>query len=93
MSDAELKRLIEHHAAMLAEHFDSVQIIASVHEQGKTRRINSGNGNYFARLGSVQEWLVAQDEQSREEIRPNEITLKEKPDDGDEWKQYAAEGV
>lgn len=58
-------------ADQLSEHFDSVQIFVTAHESGTyngTRFITHGNGNYFARVGVVRDWLVKEEEQARQEI-------------------------
>ena len=57
--------------AKLAEHFDSVRIVAT-RQTGNgqnTAVFTTGSGNYFAQLGSVKEWVVKQDELSRIEQR------------------------
>jgi hypothetical protein len=54
--------------AVLAEHFDTVQVFATRHEAGQedgTISVQKGLGNWFARYGQVQEWLVTNDERSR----------------------------
>ena len=57
---------IERHVAQLEEHFDSVQIICTGHRDGKTTSTCSGSGNWYARIGSVREWLTTQDEHAKE---------------------------
>jgi hypothetical protein len=51
----------------LAEHFDSVQVFVTVHNGGKeaTRALESGSGNFYARLGQVREWVAIQDQYQR----------------------------
>lgn len=72
-------KLIEHHAAILSEHFDTVEIITTRHQpntgdkdENGTVMCNSGTGNYFARYGSVKEWLLRNDERSRLIIQKEE---------------------
>lgn len=48
----------------LGEHFDSVQIFATLHGEG-TQSFNYGLGNWYARYGQVCEWKTRQDEISR----------------------------
>lgn len=55
----------------LSEFFDSVQIFATRHD-GKdigTVNVNFGCGNWFARKGQVSEWLLKEEESTREYIR------------------------
>jgi hypothetical protein len=49
----------------LSEHFDSVQIFITRHEDQKTTNINAGVGNPFTRQGQIREWLIKVDEQAR----------------------------
>jgi len=56
--DEDLK-ILKSHALQLAEHFDTVQIITTrldPEEEG-TFIIDHGEGNWFARYGSVMAWL------------------------------------
>jgi hypothetical protein len=57
-----LVALIQAQADRLGEHFDSVQIIATKIYSGNDDyvRFNAGNGNYYARLGSTDEWVRVQ---------------------------------
>jgi hypothetical protein len=58
--------LIEKHCLQLAEHFDSVRIIATGRTQdGKTSLVTWGQGNYYAQKASIEEWLVEQDQNTR----------------------------
>ena len=50
--------ILKQHAAQLAEHFDTVQIICTRHdEQDGTATQAWGAGNLFGRFGSVDYWL------------------------------------
>lgn len=53
------------HCGQLLEQFDTVQIICTRHEGRKdgTAIASIGAGNYFARRGSVIEWLDSTKEQ------------------------------
>lgn len=58
-------------ANQLMEHFDSVQIFVTRHEEVESQgtvNINLGAGNYFTRSGHVREWIIKQDQQARQEI-------------------------
>ena len=68
-NDADYKR-IENAAIMLSEFFDTVQIFCTRHdpEEGTTSH-HHGRGNYYARRGQVETWLVKENEASRDEVR------------------------
>lgn len=56
----------------LAEHFDTVQIFATRHEpeqEGGTVNVAFGNGNWFARYGFIHDWMIRQNERTRQGIR------------------------
>jgi len=61
--DDRMKRLSKA-ADLLAEHFSSVQIIAT-YEEGETTPYHSGRGNWYARYGSVIEWVMLSEDQMR----------------------------
>ena len=56
----------------LGEHFDSVVIICTRHEatEGGTSIEVAGAGNVYARIGSVRDWLLKKDEETRVLARP-----------------------
>lgn len=63
---------LKHAARLLGEHFDCVQIFVSRHEpyqRDGTVNAAYGEGNWFARYGQIQEWMVRQDERTRDHIR------------------------
>lgn len=66
--DEDIKE-IERHVAQLGERFDSIRIIASRNQDGKTITCSSGSGNFYAQLGSVRDWVIRQDAQSKEHAR------------------------
>ena len=58
MTDHELADEKLRNAVMaLMEFCQTVQIIATVHNENGTQLIHSGLGNYYARTGSCQEFL------------------------------------
>jgi hypothetical protein len=67
--DGKRDKLLEGHCAQLAEHFDSVQIVATWRDSGQTRIVAHGHGNAYAREGSTREWLKVQDERIRDCVR------------------------
>lgn len=59
----------------LEEHFDTIHIFATRHEQGSlsgTVNANYGSGNWFARRGQIRDWAIKQDEYTRRECEPTE---------------------
>lgn len=77
MADAirndELVKIIRSHASKIMEHVDSVQIIATVKDGEDTTFLQVGLGNWFARFGSVREWLIKQEERTREDERHDQL--------------------
>lgn len=56
----------------LMEHFDTVQIFVTRHEQAAldgTVNVAYGAGNWFARRGQVGHWCMKQDEFDKERAR------------------------
>ena len=56
----------------LNEFYDSVQIFTTRHdpeESGGTVSVSYGEGNWYARVGYIRDWLVTQDERTREDAR------------------------
>lgn len=60
---------------VLSEHFDTVHVFVTRYEGGEdygTVNIQMGYGNWFARKGQVEQWLVKDDEDIRSEVRKEE---------------------
>lgn len=56
--------LVKRACQELGEHFDSVQIFVSRHEQGiedGTLDASWGAGNFFSRYGQIKFWLLQQE--------------------------------
>lgn len=70
ISDEE-REMIKCAAEKLGEHFDSVQIFVSRHNDNKTgtSRFQTGVGNWFARYGHIHHWLMLQNEEDRQDLR------------------------
>lgn len=69
----------------LTEFFDAVQIFATKKADdgtGESRHWAVGNGNFYARLGQVHEWLIAEDERIREHMRNKLRAASEDDEDG-----------
>lgn len=60
---------LKSHCDQLMEHFDAVQIFASRYTDEGTIAIKQGDGNWFARRGQVEDWLMKENEATRVEIR------------------------
>jgi len=70
--DADMER-VRKHVEDLAEHFDTVHVFVTRAGEGdddqSTLNINIGTGNWFARLGFVKDWIIRQDEYTRQDCR------------------------
>jgi hypothetical protein len=54
--------VLEKHALILKEHFDTVHIFATRHEGGTgTIRVDLGKGNWYARFGQIHLWGIKQE--------------------------------
>ena len=80
MTDKQRHALLIKHASAIVEHFDSVQILATREDGGSTRSYAAGRGNYYARRGSVEEWLTREQEETRVDVWPEDF------DSGEDWK-------
>lgn len=68
-----LVRMLQEAADKLAEHCDSVQIMATRRKGSAVdQRCAAGTGNIYARFGSVRDWIIFMEEQSRIEARNSE---------------------
>lgn len=69
MKDEAIEVLDRHLAVIatnLGEHFDTVQIVATLQlKDGSTMRFNKGTGNMYARIGSCREWVMMQENGGR----------------------------
>lgn len=71
--EAKLQGLIDGAVAGLSEHFDSVQVVCTRSEtDGSWSMYMKGAGNYFARVGSVREWLLRDEEGTRKNVQEAE---------------------
>lgn len=70
-----LEGLVEQTVAKLREHFDSVQLFVSkATDDGKrdTEGFSVGSGNWYARIGQIDEWMQMKKEQTKLYIRKQE---------------------
>jgi len=63
ISEGVLERAIN----ALGEQFSTVQVIATYETDGDTTMFHHGTGNYYARYGSVKEWVAMQEERFKED--------------------------
>lgn len=64
-----LETILKQHALQLVEHFDSVQIVCTKRHQSGTLIVPRGEGNWYARYGSVRDWVLRQEEDSKCSVR------------------------
>lgn len=61
--------IVDGAVAALMEHFDTVQVFVTRYTGVEgTVNINTGSGNWFARRGQVEAWLVKENERSVLEV-------------------------
>lgn len=77
----DLTDLMKKQVGNLIEHVDSVQIIITKQDCGKTTCISEGAGNWYARVQSCREFVEADQAQTHFNEAP-----KPPPDDGEDWK-------
>jgi len=63
----DLVAMLEKHVNALQEHFEHVHIFVGRNEPERdaTRSVNRGGGNWFARFGQIQEWVIYEKERIR----------------------------
>ena len=81
MNGEDAGKMLEELSAKLSEHFDAVQIMATWNEDGLTKCVNRGNGNWYARQGMAHEFI----EQDSAQTQAREIAEQLDPPD-DDWK-------
>jgi len=83
--DGEHVALLEAVAAQLAEYFDSVQILCTYTENGRTVGLKRGRGDWYARYGIAHEFI---NEQQAAEVGAavSECLPGDEPDDEAPWK-------
>lgn len=71
-TDHEDMAIVQRAMDQLSEHFDTVQVFTTRHDPDGTASVQMGCGNWFARYGQVQTWMLKQNEGSRLERRADE---------------------
>lgn len=71
MTDDERLDVLKRHTAQIMEHFDAIQIFATKEnaEEQTTTVMSWGGGNWYARFGQVQEWIVQQNARAEIKVR------------------------
>lgn len=57
MTSEEAEKLLQAAVDKLGDHFDCVQILASWEQEGATRFLPRGSGNWWGRQGMAQEFI------------------------------------
>jgi hypothetical protein len=68
IEDADIQR-VQKHIDALREFFDTVQVFCSRQEPDDTISVQMGSGNWHARYGQVSEWLLREEQRSRNKAR------------------------
>lgn len=79
MSESETIELLERVTAALGEHFEAVQILVSWNEDGMTKALHRGAGNWYARQGMAHEF-INKDVAQEHAVRLAEV-MPQPPDD------------
>jgi hypothetical protein len=86
LTPAEMEKIALKHVSALMEHFEAVQILASVQTQRGTEFVNLGAGNWFSRQGMAQDFIG----RDRAQTSAHEIAKaipNQPPDEGEDWKK------
>lgn len=77
MTHKEAAAILDEALATIGEHFDAVQILASVHDHEGSRYVARGVGNWFTRTGMAREFLDADYQQDQARLIAREIAKSE----------------
>jgi hypothetical protein len=83
---SDFDKRIQDAANLLGEHCDSVQIIAVVHnDKGDDMVVSyaAGSGSLYERIGATREWLIRQDEYTKEHARRHAFNDDDETEGGD----------
>lgn len=73
--------MVQKLATDLAEHFDAVQVVASFNSGRSTFSFKAGSGDFYARIGLVREFLLA----DAAETMQKELAAEEDDEGPDTW--------
>jgi hypothetical protein len=82
LTDEEAQRIIDVHAASLAEHFPHVIISVSFEDKEGTEMYCTRVGNFYAQQGMIREIMLARDESTRVDARRRMIDPPEEDETG-----------
>lgn len=57
MTDEKLNKILEDSSSKLMEHFDTIRIFATKHENNETLSYSIGKGNLFAQIKQIEYWV------------------------------------
>jgi len=70
LTGAQRERIVKDAVAKLMEHFETVQIFVTRHDSHVgTGACTRGDGNFYARMGQVRDWIDREHEASLDEVR------------------------
>lgn len=73
MTTAEaIEKIVDEANARLMEHCDSVRIFTTYKDSDGSHAFTRGQGQFYASLGSIREWVDAADESNRQNVRARE---------------------
>lgn len=86
MTDETLERMLDDVCARLVEHGDAVQVMMTWNEDGVTKRLFRGAGNWYARQGMAHEFITADANQDAAEQIADRLNGDEGP--SEEWRLF-----
>lgn len=57
MTEEKLTKIVDDASNKLMEHFDTVRIFVTKHENGETSSLSVGKGNIFAQVKQIEYWV------------------------------------
>lgn len=85
MTSDEIRKELSAFCSKMSEHTESIRIFITMPEDGGTASISRGEGNYYAQIGQIQEFLDGR----RGETTAHEIgrVIQPPDEDAEEWKK------
>ncbi len=84
MTPSEMENIVISHVHALMEHFEAVQILASITTQNGTEFVNLGAGNWFARQGMAHDF-IGRDSAHTSAHEIAKALPKQPPEEGEDW--------
>lgn len=85
MTPKQVREELAAFCARMSEHTESIRVFVTMPENGGTAAMSRGEGNYYAQVGGIQEWLDGR----KGETAAHEIGRVIQPpddDDAEAWK-------